>query len=258
MAHFEITLAELKAAGAEIVDPFAVPEIDPIQRGPARPGSKMTSRNGSRSIPGPISVGPGDCRLQTRAPPSPGLSRRAAAAKPVDDDPETIEALKNEQRYRDGFTAAMDAGQIDAMVFPTWAQLPAMNGDRNTQLVAEPSPHLTLDPQRQWPHIRRSALQWPALSVPSGFLGESLPQGLQILGRPWDDAKIIGYAYAYEQATHYRRPPATVPPLANVRDAERRGRMKRRERLARIRLTRARRRTSLLIVASVGSTFVST
>ena len=43
----------------------------------------------------------------------------AAAAKPVDEDPDTIEGLKNEQRYRDGFTAAMDAGKIDAVVFPT-------------------------------------------------------------------------------------------------------------------------------------------
>jgi Asp-tRNA(Asn)/Glu-tRNA(Gln) amidotransferase A subunit family amidase len=58
-----------------------------------------------------------------------------------------------------------------------------------------------------------SALQWPALSVPSGYLGESLPQGLQILGRAWDEAKIIGYAFAYEQATHHRRPPSSTPAL---------------------------------------------
>ena len=58
-----------------------------------------------------------------------------------------------------------------------------------------------------------STLQWPALSVPNGYLGQGLPVGLQILGRAWDDAKIIGYAYAYEQATHYRRPPPSVPPL---------------------------------------------
>ncbi len=41
-----------------------------------------------------------------------------------------------------------------------------------------------------------------------------LPQGLEILGRAWNESKVIGYAYAYEQATHYRRPPPTVPPLA--------------------------------------------
>jgi amidase len=50
--------------------------------------------------------------------------------------------------------------------------------------------------------------------VPNGYIGESLPQGLQIVGRAWDEAKIIGYAYAYEQATHHRRPPASTPSLA--------------------------------------------
>ena len=35
----------------------------------------------------------------------------AAEAKPVDEEAETIEGLKNEQRYRDVFTAAMDAGR---------------------------------------------------------------------------------------------------------------------------------------------------
>jgi hypothetical protein len=44
-------------------------------------------------------------------------------------------------------------------------------------------------------------------------LGEGLPQGLQFLGRAWDEAKIIRYAYAYEQATQHRRSPPAVPPL---------------------------------------------
>ena len=52
-----------------------------------------------------------------------------------------------------------------------------------------------------------------ALSVPSGYLGDNLPQGLQILGRAWEESKIIRYAFAYEQATRHRRPPPTVPQL---------------------------------------------
>ena len=71
---------------------------------------------------------------------------------------------------------------------------------------------------RRWAVAREivvvgSALQWPALSVPSGYLGENLPQGLQILGREWEEGRIIGYAFAYEQATRHRRPPTTVPEL---------------------------------------------
>jgi len=36
-------------------------------------------------------------------------------------------------------------------------------------------------------------------------LGDGPPQGLEILGRAWDEAKITGYGYAYEQTTHHRR-----------------------------------------------------
>jgi amidase len=120
----------------------------------------------------------------------------------------------------------MDAAKIDAVVFPTSARLPPVNGDRNTQLVAEPRPAPNAGPTAASGSLTAvaSALQWPALTVPSGYLGEGLPQGLQILGRAWDEAKIIGYAYAYEQATHYRRPPPTVPPLPSARDAERKDR----------------------------------
>jgi hypothetical protein len=138
-----------------------------------------------------------------------------AAAKPVDEDPDTINGLKNEQRYRDVFTKAMEAHKIDAVISPVMAQLPAINGDRNTQFVAEPKPGADAGPTALGSSLTfvGSALQWPALSVPAGYLGEGLPQGLQFLGRAWDDARIIAYAYAYEQATHYRRPPPAVPPL---------------------------------------------
>jgi Asp-tRNA(Asn)/Glu-tRNA(Gln) amidotransferase A subunit family amidase len=37
--------------------------------------------------------------------------------------------------------------------------------------------------------------------------GGALPAGLQLLGRAWSEATLIRLAYAYEQATHHRRPP---------------------------------------------------
>ena len=54
----------------------------------------------------------------------------------------------------------------------------------------------------------------PAITVPSGFTPEHIPTGLTFLGRPYDDAKMITLAYAYEQATHHRVPPSTTPSLA--------------------------------------------
>jgi aspartyl-tRNA(Asn)/glutamyl-tRNA(Gln) amidotransferase subunit A len=44
----------------------------------------------------------------------------------------------------------------------------------------------------------------PGVSVPCGFSGAGLPIGLQILGRPLDEARVLRAAYAYEQATTWR------------------------------------------------------
>jgi aspartyl-tRNA(Asn)/glutamyl-tRNA(Gln) amidotransferase subunit A len=48
----------------------------------------------------------------------------------------------------------------------------------------------------------------PAISIPCGF-HEGLPMGLQIAGRPFDEATVLRVAHAYEQATGwYLRHPA--------------------------------------------------
>jgi aspartyl-tRNA(Asn)/glutamyl-tRNA(Gln) amidotransferase subunit A len=39
----------------------------------------------------------------------------------------------------------------------------------------------------------------PAISVPCGK-AEGMPVGLQIMGRPWEDERVIDIAYTYEQA----------------------------------------------------------
>jgi aspartyl-tRNA(Asn)/glutamyl-tRNA(Gln) amidotransferase subunit A len=48
----------------------------------------------------------------------------------------------------------------------------------------------------------------PAITIPAGFSREGLPIGLQIVGRPFDEATIVRVADAYERATswHLRRP----------------------------------------------------
>jgi aspartyl-tRNA(Asn)/glutamyl-tRNA(Gln) amidotransferase subunit A len=50
----------------------------------------------------------------------------------------------------------------------------------------------------------------PAVTVPCGFAGERLPVGLQLTGRPMDDAAVLRVADAYERATTWssERPPA--------------------------------------------------
>jgi Asp-tRNA(Asn)/Glu-tRNA(Gln) amidotransferase A subunit family amidase len=46
-----------------------------------------------------------------------------------------------------------------------------------------------------------------------GFTKSGLPTGLQIVGKHDNEYRLIQYAYAYEQATRHRRPPAKYPEL---------------------------------------------
>ena len=49
----------------------------------------------------------------------------------------------------------------------------------------------------------------PALEICNGFGAHGLPLGMQVLGRPFDDATVLHVGHAYEQATdwHHRHPP---------------------------------------------------
>jgi aspartyl-tRNA(Asn)/glutamyl-tRNA(Gln) amidotransferase subunit A len=49
----------------------------------------------------------------------------------------------------------------------------------------------------------------PVISVPCGFTVSGLPIGMQIVGKPFDEAMVLRVAHAYEQATtwHQQRPP---------------------------------------------------
>lgn len=49
----------------------------------------------------------------------------------------------------------------------------------------------------------------PSISVPCGFTERRLPVGMQIIGRPFDEATILRAAHAYESTTdwHLSRPP---------------------------------------------------
>ena len=91
----------------------------------------------------------------------------------------------------------MDDQKLDALVYPTLRRKPARinepQGGSNCQLSASTG--------------------FPAISMPVGFTADGLPVGVELLGRAFDDAKLVSYAYAYEQQMHRRRAPARTPPL---------------------------------------------
>ena len=67
--------------------------------------------------------------------------------------------------------------------------------------------------QKGAPHLNTFVVFVPSVVVPTGFTRDHLPAGITFVGRPYDDGTMIKLAYAYEQATLHRRPPASTPPL---------------------------------------------
>ena len=45
------------------------------------------------------------------------------------------------------------------------------------------------------------------MSLPCGFSAAGLPIGMQLIGKPFDEATILRTGYAFEQATQFRMPP---------------------------------------------------
>ncbi|PYS11120.1 MAG: amidase [Acidobacteria bacterium] len=204
---FETAIADLRGAGAEIVDEFNVPGFEKFPRPPQTAAQYKADWERFFAYEGPHFPVKTVAELRD-APAGKGVhalhaarvAEVAAVTKTPDEDPATVQGRKDEQRYREAFSAAMDVARVDALVFPVWTFPPKINGDRGQT------------PQGQLTFIG-SATQWPVVVVPMGFVGENLPMGFQFLGRPWSEGPLIRFAYAYEQLTRHRRPPPTAPPI---------------------------------------------
>ncbi|MBO3099409.1 amidase family protein [Gelidibacter pelagius] len=49
--------------------------------------------------------------------------------------------------------------------------------------------------------------EYPAITVPMGYTDSGVPKGLTLIGRPWTEALLLSWAYAYEQASKRRVAP---------------------------------------------------
>jgi amidase len=71
----------------------------------------------------------------------------------------------------------------------------------------------TTGPPSEGPHTRTgwtNTIGVPAVAVPGGFYASGLPFGLEFSARQWKDGDLLGWAFAYEQATRHRKPPVLV------------------------------------------------
>jgi Asp-tRNA(Asn)/Glu-tRNA(Gln) amidotransferase A subunit family amidase len=107
------------------------------------------------------------------------------------------QALVKRRALRAAVMATLEEQRLDALAYPTLRRKPALIGEAqggtNCQLSATTG--------------------LPAISMPAGFSNDGLPIGLELLGGAWEEARLLKYAYAWEQASKLRKAPFSTPPL---------------------------------------------
>lgn len=205
---FERALDHLRAAGAEIIDPVEIPMLDErvsfwcsrfrydlnaylATIGPDAPVKSLTEV---------VQSGDYDRTIRDRL-------RRSLDESLEDPEVRCAEQTANRRRFAEQVSGILAAQELDALVFPTWSNLPRLIGDMRS-------------PAGDNSQILSPQTGFPAITVPMGWVeegGEQLPAGLQILGDAYSEPRLIALAYAYEQATEHRHPPPSTPALRQQR-----------------------------------------
>ena len=132
-----------------------------------------------------------------------GTFRRRSESGPRD-EAAYAEALERQAALREAIVAFMDEERLDAIAYPTLRRDPARIGSPPVGGTCQLAAHSGL----------------PAISAPAGFTRTGMPTGVELIGRPFDDARLVSFAYALERAIEPRRAPHRTPPLVDGRAPE--------------------------------------
>lgn len=102
----------------------------------------------------------------------------------------------------------MAEADIDALIYPTMS-CPA---SPIYTVESDPSYVCEADDPYSVGYLANIA-GFPDITLPMGFTEAGLPIGLSFMAEAYSEPKLIGFAYAYEQATQVTQPPPTTPPL---------------------------------------------
>jgi Asp-tRNA(Asn)/Glu-tRNA(Gln) amidotransferase A subunit family amidase len=210
MRLFQTALADLRRAGAELLDPAVIDRLDELRR----PQGGMARCNAFKHDLNQYLAGLGD-----KAPKRsleeivksrqfhPTIQARLETSQSANDVPGETDGCRDRLRsraaVREAVVKMLDENRLDAVVYPTWSNPPRLIGDLNT-------------PHGDNNQLFAPSTGFPAITVPMGYTrGNTLPAGLQFFGRAWSEPTLLKLAYAYEQATHHRRAPSSTPPLSN-------------------------------------------
>ena len=204
-AVFAKAVADMREQGAIVIDSVPMPALDSVF------GQRRESCNrfrhdleqwmrgtGNRTPVKSLDEIVRSRRYHPTVQPRLEFAQRATA--PPDSQPGCAQVAQLRADVRRILGEAMDALQLDAVVYPTWSNPPRLIGDLNT-------------PHGDNSQVFSPLTGWPAITVPMGYTRGVLPAGMTILGRAWSEPTLIKLGYAYELATRHRRPPASTPPL---------------------------------------------
>lgn len=193
----EDAIRQLEAEGAEVIDAFEIEDFERLVEGIWCNTFHSDVNNYLRSLGDRAPYETiGEIVASGLYSPYIGeqLKRMVKDGDPSEPCPDLFHREKNIQ-FRDAAQKAMDAAGIDAIIYPTWSNPPRRVGD-STSPAGDNSQHLS-------PHTG-----FPAITVPMGHTRTVLPAGLTFVGRLFSEPELIGFVYAYEQATKHRRVPA--------------------------------------------------
>jgi amidase len=205
----EEAIAALRSLGAVIVDPADIATVDDLAKNELEVLlyefkadvnaylARLDPASPVRSLEDLIAFNE---RHRDREMPFFGqeLFEKAEAKGPLTEKAYLDALAGNIQASREkGIDATMNAHRLDALVAPTGppaSLIDLINGDYGAGGTS------TVPAVAGYPHV----------TVPMGQVF-GLPVGLSFFGRAWSDAKLLSYAYAFEQATRHRRPPRFLP-----------------------------------------------
>jgi amidase len=202
-------ISDVKALGAELVDPLTIPGlIDRLNKpydGNVFETEPAVNKYLAQYPNAPVKT-LREILLSGKVVPSRVRVLMNSVGKSTEDSGYLQILLANEET-RQTVLGLMASQRLDALVYATFDHQPVEigPGDMTNPLLDTTG----IGNNRRLSPI----LGFPAMTVPAGFTSDGLPVGLEFLARPFAEGTLFKFGYAYEQATHRRKPPPMSPPL---------------------------------------------
>jgi len=208
---FEYCIEVLKKLGAEVIDPVDVPNFDKFSKTEldvlhyefkADLNKYLKSLSDGTHVRSMEDVIKFNDENSDKIMPYFGQEHMMTALEkgPLSEKKYKDALAKNHMYARTkGLDAAIRKHKLDALIMPSggpaWV-IDLVNGDSSNWDMESTSP--------------AAVAGYPHITVPAGYVF-GLPVGLSFVGKAWQEATLIKYAYAFEQATQLRRMPRFLP-----------------------------------------------